>query len=89
MCGNTPNACFQQFKVQLRLWTLIYTSTYLTHTLTLLTHLFRFFGLCFAQVAAELDKGTLQEPPAGWIRPGDVAEGGGGGDESGSSGAQQ
>lgn len=39
------------------------------------------------QVAAELEKGTLKEPPAGWIRPGDAAEGAGG-DESGSSGVQ-
>lgn len=36
-------------------------------------------------MANELDKGTLKEPPSGWIRPGDAAEGGGG-DESGSSG---
>ena len=26
------------------------------------------------QVAAEVDKGNLKEPPAGWIRPGDAAE---------------
>jgi hypothetical protein len=41
----------------------------------------------WSQVAAELEKGTLKEPPAGWIRPGDAAEGAGG-DESGSSGVQ-
>jgi hypothetical protein len=41
---------------------------------------------CDAQVAAELDKGTLQEAPPGWIRPGEVAEGA---EESGSSGAGQ
>ena len=37
------------------------------------------------QVASELEKGNLKEPPAGWIRPGDAAEGAGG-EESGSSG---
>jgi len=40
---------------------------------------------CLAfQVSSELDKGNLTEPPPGWIRPGDAAEGGG--DETGSSG---
>lgn len=35
------------------------------------------------QVAAELDKGSLKEPPPGWIRPGEVADTM---EESGSSG---
>jgi hypothetical protein len=39
--------------------------------------------LLLLQVAAELDKGTLAEPPPGWIRPGEVADTA---EESGSSG---
>jgi hypothetical protein len=45
-----------------------------------------YYGLLLLQVAAELDKGTLAEPPPGWIRPGEVADTA---EESGSSGEPQ
>lgn len=43
----------------------------------------RVVWLNILQVAAELDKGTLSQPPPGWIRPGEVADTA---EESGSSG---